>query len=273
MKALVIGMGTGWNHATAYQEEGLDVIVCDTNPEKLAGCPWEQTTDYRTEIRNADIVSICTDDASHFLLATEALNHGKYVVIEKPPCLSVDEMAHLKQFDDRIYCNLPLPFHFINLIDEFRDKEPYLIECDYNWGRFHKFSEGWRADGYDIVLGAGLHMFDLLLCFKPEGWDDGAALGANKSGINGPFDCVQSIMRNIDGTLGRVGLNCGFNGDHSHRLAVYCRDYHRVSINTEKVDKTAGIRYFVQKITSGEEIKNDRLWSAMGLCFQLGEIA
>jgi len=274
VKALVIGLGVGEQHARAYKEEGLDVVVCDNDPAKLALQPYDKTDDYRTEIRSADIVSVCTPDEYHFQIVSDAINHGCYVVVEKPPCLSLDEMEYLQKHDEKLYCNLPLPFHFKSLIDEFKDKEPYLIECDYNWGRHHKLVEGWRSQGkYSIILGAGLHMFDLMLAFKDGLPEDGAALGSNKSGVDAPFDCVESIMRWTDGTLGRVSLNCGFNGEHEHRVAVYSREYHRIVHNTESVDKTIGIRNFLNQINTGEKIDNSRLWKAMSLCFQLERVA
>jgi predicted dehydrogenase len=264
LKALVIGMGVGVHHAKAYQEEGLDVIVCDKDPEKIEGYE-EGTTDYKSALRDADVVSVCTDDETHFQIASEALQMGKYVVIEKPPCLEVDEAAFLKKYDDHLYCNLPLPYHF-SYLDVVA---PYLIEIEYNWGRHQKFSQGWRANGYDIVMGAGLHVVDLLLYFKPRGWVDAAFFGANTSQINGKYDNVQALFQNSDGTIARISVNCGFNGQHNHRVALYARDNNRIVVNDAEVDKTPGIRDFVQKITSGEKIENPRLWDAMSLCFQM----
>jgi predicted dehydrogenase len=270
MRALVIGLGVGEQHVKAYREEGLDVVVCDTDPAKLM-LLGKGTTDYRTEIRDADIVSVCTPDETHFEIVSEALRHGCYVVVEKPPCLSEDEMEYLMQFGGKIYCNLPLSYHFAELIADVGN--PYLIELEYNWGRHHKFGESWRKDGYSILLGAGLHMFDLLLCLKNDMPIDGAALGSNKSGVNADYDCFQSLMRYEDGTMARVGLNCGYNGAHIHRVALYERDNQRILENRESVDKTAGIRDFVNKISRGEEINNTRLWDAMKLAFHLGKIA
>jgi len=274
MKALVIGGGVGEQHILAYKQKGLDVTLVETDAERreeLAAKHEIAVTDrYDTMLSQVDIVSICTPDKEHFMQAQQALDRGTYVVLEKPPCLTPDELVWLQRFDDRIYCNLPLPWHFKSLIDEFRDQETYLIELDYLWGRHHKLVEGWRSEGgYSIVLGAGIHLFDLAMHFKDEMPVDGAALGANKSGVNAPFDCVQGIIRWQDGTLARININCGFNGAHEHRVGVYAREKHKIENNLSSVDKKPGIIDFVEAIEAKHHIENSRLWRAMALCFEL----
>ena len=91
----VIGVGAwGKNHARVYRE--LDnanlIAVCDINAERAKyfaekfNCAW--TTDYEELLNNPliEAISVCTPTTTHYEVASEALEHGKHVLVEKPMC-------------------------------------------------------------------------------------------------------------------------------------------------------------------------------------------
>jgi len=55
------------------------------------------TTDFDEVLNDPEVrgVFICSDPTSHFQLTQKALNHGKHVFVEKPVCLSFNELQSL----------------------------------------------------------------------------------------------------------------------------------------------------------------------------------
>jgi len=271
MKALVIGLGVGEFHIRAYQEMGLEVCVADTDPERLAKMceryKVEGTANYKDFVRDVDIVSIASHDADHFHQIDEAMSHDKAIMVEKPPVVRQDELQWIMGYQGQIACNLPLPFH-PPFREEFDLGPIYLIEAEYNYGRLHKLQEGWRSSNYSVILGAGLHMADLMLWLRPGELQDGSAMGV---AYNTTLECdtVQAIMKYADGGLGRLTVNCGFEGVHEHRVTLYGAKGHKIIKNTQPVDKTLPIKNFVDMCGRGERVNNERLWKAMEICFSI----
>ena len=48
-----------------------------------------------SQAEGLDAVSICTPPQTHYEMARFALTHGKHVLLEKPPCTSLSQLAHL----------------------------------------------------------------------------------------------------------------------------------------------------------------------------------
>jgi len=101
----VIGCGHwGPNHIRVFSElERSQVLACaDTNPARLERIrhrfPRVRTeTDYRSLLDDPAIhaVVIATPTGTHARLATEALQAGKHVLLEKPMCATAEEAAAL----------------------------------------------------------------------------------------------------------------------------------------------------------------------------------
>lgn len=94
----VIGVGTmGERHCRVYSSlRNVDLVgAADLNAERGRAVATEYGTqyfqDYRQLLKEVDAVSIVTTTPSHFDLATEALNSGVHVLIEKPITESIDQ--------------------------------------------------------------------------------------------------------------------------------------------------------------------------------------
>src|SRR3990167_2873622 len=113
MKAMVVGYGNaGKRHAEAYRKAGLEVIVADSRA--VEGATITKWQDHLPEVY---IVSICTPYEFHFEQAVTCLTAGKHVMVEKPPCLRLDEVLFLERWTKEhpyqaFACCLPLPWRF-----------------------------------------------------------------------------------------------------------------------------------------------------------------
>ncbi|HTL70423.1 MAG TPA: Gfo/Idh/MocA family oxidoreductase [Candidatus Eisenbacteria bacterium] len=106
-----IGCGQwGPNHIrTFFFNPGTQVVrICDTNPARLKAIqplyPGVQSTrDWReiTRAKDLDAVVVATPVSSHFEIASDALEHGKDVLCEKPLTLKTFEAEALTQLADR----------------------------------------------------------------------------------------------------------------------------------------------------------------------------
>jgi predicted dehydrogenase len=100
----VIGWGY-WGPKIARNLDSLShatvTVVADTDVHRLtklaANQPWIQTTTLLEDIFSSDVdaIAIATPVSTHFLLAREALLHGKHVLVEKPLTASVTEAEEL----------------------------------------------------------------------------------------------------------------------------------------------------------------------------------
>ena len=270
MKAMVIGYGNaGKRHHEAYRRMGMDVIVADSRA--LEGVT---VTKWRDHLPDVDIVSICTPDEFHFEQAVECLMSGKHVMVEKPPCLRMDEMLFLEKWtkehpEQGFACCLPLPWRFSDFADEITALGPvYQIELEYNYGRRRKLVDGWRAHrDYSMVLGGGLHMLDLMLWLVPDRPRDGFAMGTSTTKVRN--DTVQAVMKMKSGAIARLGINGGYEGRHYHKVAVHGRDGVAAMETRDDVDHLAPIKVFVETLERGERVSSARLWEAMRLCFEI----
>jgi len=101
----VIGLGIGAEHARGVALDGrcrLEVI-CDEDPEILRMVSLDlpntpTTTDPRAVLDNPEVSLVCvaTFDESHAALVIGALDRGKDVFVEKPICVSSEELRAIQ---------------------------------------------------------------------------------------------------------------------------------------------------------------------------------
>lgn len=241
----VIGLGVGEQHILGYAAHPACRVtaICDIDPDKLAEVGARhpaaaRTTDPEQVLCDPaiDVVSIASFDDAHHAQVTAALRAGKHVFVEKPLCLSRAE------FDD-IYGHLAARPHLrlsSNLIlrhsPRFRDLRRriqagelgriYQMEGDYNYGRLHKITSGWRSELplYSVILGGGVHMLDLMLWLTGARVVDVAAFGSRICTEGTAFrhpDAVLTALRFDNGAIGKLSANFGCVYPHFHRLSIY----------------------------------------------------
>lgn len=73
------------------------VLAAASSPHsQAAGVPnFPTLQEMISRVKDLDAVAICTPPQAHYAAAKLALQSGKHVLLEKPPCTSVSQLAHL----------------------------------------------------------------------------------------------------------------------------------------------------------------------------------
>lgn len=241
----VIGLGIGVKHMEAYMRHPACRVrmVCDWEASRLqavrARDPSIATTRSAEElIHHPDIqlLSIASYDNDHARQAEQAIRLGKHVLVEKPLCLLPEEAQRLRQAlrehpGVRLSSNLNLRscprFRVLKArLTQGQLGVPFYLEADYLWGRVEKLTEGWRGrmPYYSIILGASVHMVDLvvwLLGLRPVSvFSQGQRLVTAQSAFQYD-DFNVMLLRFENGVVAKIMATAGCCHPHFHRLAVY----------------------------------------------------
>jgi predicted dehydrogenase len=309
-------MGVGEQHITGYRNHpGCEVVaLCDFSADKrdniqaeysdIAVCAQAEEILDNPDI---DVVSIASYDNHHYEQITRAIENNKHVFVEKPLCLYADNARHIRLLlsdkpDLKLSSNLILrkSERFIQvkkMIDEGKLGALYCVEGDYNYGRLHKITEGWRGriDFYSVVYGGGVHIIDLLLWLTGHRVVEVAAFGNNISTRGSQFkynDTVVSILKFDNDIVGKVTCNYSCVCPHFHNLSIYgtkgtfVNDYEQArlfsskdsQVDFERIDtpypgvhKGDLIYTFVDSIVNGSQpdVTIDDVFMAMSVCFAI----
>ena len=246
LRAGIIGLGVGEQHIAGYRAHPRCevVAVCDTDPEKLE-LAKQRYPDLRRTLDPADVladpeidvVSVASWDDAHFTQIRSAFEHGKHVFAEKPLVLHAEEAAELAAMlraDPRLRLSTNVPLRLSPRFERVRALVAngslgrlFHLEGDYEYGRRHKLTDGWRGQipYYSVVLGGAIHMVDLLT------WMSGlrvvevlAAQGTRIATDGTAFkhpDFVSALLRTEDGATMKVNANLGCVSPHFHAVRVY----------------------------------------------------
>ncbi len=245
LRAAVVGLGVGEAHARTYAElpDCELVALCDIDEARLAEVaarhPGVRTTrdaDALLTDPTVDVVSIASYDDAHFAQVRTALAHGKHVFVEKPLCTRREEADELRALlaerrGQVLSSNLVLRasprFRRVKeLVDAGRLGDLYYVEADYDYGRLHKLTQGWRGDlpHYSVTVGGGVHVVDLLLWLTGRHVVEVTAYGNRiaSAGTKFRFDDLRvALLRFDNGMLGKVAANFGSATPHFHAVELF----------------------------------------------------
>ena len=233
--AAVIGTGIGEKHIQAINNSKKSIvkIVCEKNKKKFPNLkkkfPKIFFTTNEDKIfydKEVNLVSIASYDNDHFYQIIRCINSNKKkIIVEKPLCMSFSQLkkiAKLIRKDKQIKILSNLVLRSSSLFKIFRkkiiSKDLIYAELDYNWGRIHKLY-GWRSKikNYSLILGASIHMVDLMMWFFKKKPIKVSAIG-NNIGVNKKkFDKEGFITLNLqfkDNAI--VKLNANATGIYPH---------------------------------------------------------
>ncbi len=167
VRTAVIGVGyLGRFHAQKYASlpESRLVAVVDADPatrDRVAaevGC--RGVADFRELLGEVDAVSIATPTPAHFALASECLERGVHVLVEKPVTETLDEARRLVEIAARRGCVLQVGhlerFNPAITALEGTLKTPRFVESH----RLAPFKE--RGTDVNVVLDLMIHDIDLI---------------------------------------------------------------------------------------------------------------
>ena len=183
LKVGVIGLGVGEKHANVYANDSRCQLtgICDFNHKKLKNLKskYPNVKIYKNDREliddsNIDLISIASYDNYHHEQVINAIKKNKHVMVEKPVCLNKKELDSIikeKEKNKNIRLSSNLVLRTNPKINDMKREimlpafgSIYYFEADYFWGRTTKF-DGWRSkmDYYSIILGAAIHMIDLVI--------------------------------------------------------------------------------------------------------------
>jgi predicted dehydrogenase len=245
IRAAVIGLGVGEQHALGYQQlDGCELVaVCDQDPAKLhevgqrLGPDVRCTTDAASVFlaEDIDVVSICSYDDGHAAQVIAALRSGKHVMVEKPLCLSrPEELEILKAYEGSglvLTSNLVLRasprFRALKAaIDADEFGRLFYVEGDYLHAILHKITQGWRGrmSGYSVFYGGGIHLIDLLRWLVGAEVSEVAAMGGRLLAAGSQFDGADTavaLLRFDNGVIGKSTTAFGPSRPQLHAVQVY----------------------------------------------------
>jgi predicted dehydrogenase len=318
LKVGIIGLGVGEKHLEAYRSHPSceTVSVCDLSSTKLRSIrdeyPSLKTTKDANDIledKKIDIVSIASYDNYHHEQIIKALNNGKHVFVEKPLCLYRKEALNIKKVLKkkphlRLSSNLILRmsprFQFLKkMVKKGKLGKLFYIEGDYNYGRLHKLTKGWRGDldFYSIVYGGGVHIIDLMLWLTGDDIVEVYSMGSRTATKNTKFkynDLVISILKFKSGMLAKMTANFGCVFPHFHNMVFYGtkatfmndlgaarlitssdpqKKETKIKRNYKDIHKGELIHSFIESISNGTEprVREDDVFKAMSVCFAIEE--
>ena len=206
----VIGMGIGQKHFEAIEnyKKSKVKIICEKDSLKLSKLkkkfPNKIITNNDNVIfkdKDINLVSIASYDNYHYKQIIKSLKNNKNIIIEKPMCLTFQELRNIKKLlikkKLKITSNLVLRTNslFKEIKKKINQKKIFYIEADYIWGRKFKLF-GWRSKlkNYSLILGAAIHMIDLIVWYIKDKPIKVHAFGSNKITKNSKFNWYSHIV-------------------------------------------------------------------------------
>jgi predicted dehydrogenase len=245
LNAGIIGCGVGEAHIEGFSRNSGCVVsdLCDFDADKRALMQSKYknlniVAEAEDIIRNPkiNIVSIASFDNFHAEQVIQALEHDKHVFVEKPLCLYKNDAKkirallnakpHLKLGSNLILRKSPRFIWLKNEIESGRLGQLNYCEADYNYGRIHKITEGWRGqiDYYSVFFGGGIHVTDLLMWLTGQKPVEVMTYGNNIATEGTQFkynDLVVALLKFESGLIAKVVSNYSCVYPHFHRLMVY----------------------------------------------------
>lgn len=246
LRAAVIGLGIGEQHALAYWDHpGCELaVLCDLSEDKLIkarerfpGVALTRDANAVLDDPTVDVVSIASFDDAHAEQVIRALDAGKHVFVEKPLCLRADELAAVKRAWTRHGGRIKLASNVVlraaPLYRWLRQRieagdlgEVYAFDGDYLYGRLEKLTHGWRkdVDDYSVLAGGGIHLIDLFVWLFRQRPITTYAVGNRLCARGSAFrydDFTAATLTCRSGMVARFTANFGCVHRHQHVVRVY----------------------------------------------------
>ena len=312
----IIGLGVGEQHIAGYHNHPNCKVValCDFSEEKYKMAkekyPGMKVVRDADELLNdpyIDVVSIASYDHYHYEQIIRAIENDKHVFVEKPFCLFEHEAVEIRsklikkpylKMSSNLVLRKSLRFMLLKeMIQEGVFGELFYLEGDYNYGRLHKITDGWRGkmDFYSVVYGGGVHIVDLLMWVTGDTIVEVVSYGNRIVTKDTRFrfnDLNVSLLKFKSNAIAKVSANFGCVFPHFHGLCVYgtratfingmeygmffdSRNnsglFKKITEPYPGVHKGALIYSFVDSILSNSQsdVMADDIFNSMSVCFAI----
>ncbi|ALG11835.1 Gfo/Idh/MocA family protein [Kibdelosporangium phytohabitans] len=282
-QAAIVGCGvvaeTSHLPALRASADRVDLVAAvESDPERLAdfqsqydiASAYTSVADMLSDCR-PDLVIVCTPPATHADIAVQSLEAGAWVLLEKPPCLSLAEYARIEAAETGggPYAGVVFQHRFgsgarnaVDLISSGALGQPLVAVCTTAWYRDQTYFDvpwrgRWETEGGGTTMGHGIHQMDLLLAMLGE-WEEVRAMagrlaravdtedvsmasvrfagGAMASIVNSTLSPREESYIRVDLTDATVELThlYGYtNADWRYTPAVHVRDAERIASWTD----------------------------------------
>ena len=254
----LVGCGAiSYNHLAAISHlDNVNVIaLCDTKSEKAEARKTEFNlntkiyTDYNEMLENEelDAVHIATPHYLHAPMTIEALRRNIYVCLEKPMCISREEIALMLEAEKRSKASVTVSFQTrynkANIIAKKIAQEDGIESayCSLFWQRTNEYytESGWRGayatEGGGVMINQAIHSIDNLigLLGKP------IAIYATKAnhkhkGIIEVEDTCEGMIEFENGKFGNFFATNAFRGTSRTSIFVKTKN-HNIEIRNSKL--------------------------------------
>jgi len=185
---------------------------------------------------DVDVVVVATYDHAHADQAVAALRSGKHLFVEKPLCVTPEELerirsAHAAAPGRILSSNLvlraaPLYQWLQREVRRGAFGRLYAFDGEYLYGRLDKIVSGWRGRNphYSGMKGGGVHLIDLMLWIAGETPSAVRGHGNRICTASSGFDHDDFIAATLtfpSGLIGRVTANLGCVHPHHHVLRIF----------------------------------------------------
>lgn len=213
------------------------------------------TTDATKVLDSPDVeaVVVATRHDSHGRYVVEALRRDKHVFVEKPLCLTPEELAEIEEVAERSRGTVTVGFNrrfsplLIKMRDHFRGRqEPMALSYRVNAGRIPlNGKQSWVHDpmvGGGRIMGEVCHFVDAMQAVvqaRPL-FVSAFAVNTNRGDLAND-DVVTITIKFEDGSLGTI--HYWANGDKSHpkeRFEIFCQEKIAVLDNFRSLELVAG---------------------------------
>lgn len=211
--------------------------LCDIKEERAAACAKDFGldvpffTDYQKMLQTLkpDVVHICTPHYLHFEMAAFALENGIHVVLEKPVCISQDQLQKLTDIAEKSTAKIAVSFQ--NRFLERNRAAKELIKSGkagkvlgargfVTWHREAPYytESGWRGtmetEGGGVMINQAIHTLDLML------WLCGEAETVTATVANRHLPGVITVEDTAEATISFAGGATGL----FYASTAYCTD-------------------------------------------------
>lgn len=249
-KTVLIGCGAiSTNHADALKN--LPAVnfaaVCDPNPEaakalmELHGLDLPVYADYKEmfAVEKPDAVHICTPHFLHAEMAIYALDRGINVFLEKPACMTREELAPLMEAEKRSSAILCVCFQnrFLTCVEKAREVlaeektgEILGARAFVTWKREGAYytESPWRGkiatEGGSILINQSIHTLDLLLQFMGTPETVQGAIGNYMTPYNDTEDTAHIYMTFPNKKMGVFFATNGYCKSRKIELELTCEN-------------------------------------------------
>ncbi|MCP2167238.1 Gfo/Idh/MocA family protein [Goodfellowiella coeruleoviolacea] len=229
IRAAIVGTGAiaevGHLPALRAEADRVDVVAAvDVDQQRVtdfadrADIPGRYTSlSALLDREQPDLVHICTPPALHAEQASACLAAGAWVLLEKPPCLSLAEFDRI-QAAERAggpYASVVFQHrfgsgarHFADLLAAGELGRPLVAQCVTAWYRDHAYFDvpwrgRWETEGGGPTMGHGIHQMDLMLALLGE-WTEVRAMAGRLDRDVRTEDVSTALVRFANGAMASV---------------------------------------------------------------------